>query len=118
MKRPKPTDLAKVMHFDFRKWREGEIVIAEPKKPATNDRPWELPDKPTEYRTRRCRKCRRIGLDVGDWLIHVAIVDTLGNRLEPHKACRVCGGHAKAPTIVVKTVNLEEWREAPRGVPL
>lgn len=126
--------LSKLMHIDFRKWREAREVLiktADGKKrdpygfdELEDDEDAHSSERLAYMRTARCPKCRKVGLEtvrysvrgfdhtgVGvPWFIHIAIVDTLGTRLLPHKACapRGMGNDAsKAPIVFVPKAEIE-----------
>jgi hypothetical protein len=94
----------KLMHLDFSKWRVGQTVLER---------------KGAELRTGLCASCWKVGLAVEKplkssrtpnlmtWYIHIAIVDTLGYRLLPHKACAPKGIRGKAPIVYVPKVTIE-----------
>lgn len=94
---PEKHPLSKLMHLDFRRWRDGRVVLTR---------------SGTELVTDWCRRCKKTGLAVAGWRVHVAVVDTLGYRLLPHDACAPEGmskrAAGKPPIVYVPKVEIEE----------
>lgn len=106
--------LSKLVHFDFTKWRKGQVVLVHLLRGARKHRP--KPIETYEFTTGPCPTCKRIALRVPYgttplfWYFHVATVDTLGERLLPETVCRPFGSKSRKrpPLIFIPKATVEE----------